>query len=60
MIIAHRIADALERAMVAATFAEAGDRKTALEIMREEPVKPRKHRSVKIRKHVYRRPVLRA
>lgn len=60
MSIANRLAYSLERAMVAVTYAEAGDRKTALEIMQETRVNRRKHTDVKIRKHVYRRPVLRA
>jgi hypothetical protein len=52
--------DAFERAMVAVTFAEAGDQKTALKIMKEKPTNRRKRAGINVRKHVDRRPVLRA
>jgi hypothetical protein len=52
--------DTFDRVMVAVTFAEAGDQKTALKIMKEKPTKRRKQEGMNIRKHVDRRPVLRA
>ncbi|MEJ2284283.1 MAG: hypothetical protein P8X85_11890 [Desulfobacterales bacterium] len=52
--------DTFERFMVAVTFAEAGDQKTALKIMKEKPANRPKRAGIYVRKHVDRRPVLRA
>jgi hypothetical protein len=55
-----KLMDTFERVMVAATFAEAGDQETALKIMKEKPTNRRQRAGMKVRKHVDRRPVLRA
>ena len=55
-----KLVDTFERFMVAVTFAEAGDQETALKIMKEKPTNRRKRVSINVRKHVDRRPVLRA
>jgi hypothetical protein len=55
-----KMIDTFERLMVAVTFAEAGDQETALKMMREKPTNRRKQSGLKVRKHVDRRPVLRA
>jgi hypothetical protein len=60
MLNASKLTDALERIMVAVTFAEAGDQEAALKIMKEKPANRRKRAGMKVRKHVDRRPVLRA
>ena len=52
--------DSFERIMAAVTFAEAGDQETALKIMQEKPANRRKQAVLNVRKHVDRRPVLRA
>jgi hypothetical protein len=49
-----------ERLMTAVTFAEAGQRDTALEIMHEKPVNRSKHKAEKVSKRIDQRPVLRA
>ena len=49
-----------ERLMTAVTFAEAGQRATALEIMHEKPANRSKHKAEKVRKRIDQRPVLRA
>jgi hypothetical protein len=49
-----------ERLMTAVTFAEAGQRDTALEIMHEKPVNRRKNKAEKVSKRIDQRPVLRA
>jgi hypothetical protein len=59
MFNTNKLTDALERIMVAVTFAEAGDQETALKIMKEKPANRRKRAGMKVRKHVDRRPVLR-
>jgi hypothetical protein len=60
MLNMNKLVDTFERIMVAVTFAEAGDRETALKIMKEKPANRRKRAGMKVRKHVDRRPVLRA
>jgi hypothetical protein len=56
----NKLVDTFERMMVAVTFAEAGDQESALEILKEKPTNRRKRAGMKVRKHVDRRPVLRA
>ena len=60
MLNMNKLVDTFERIMVAVTFAEAGDQETALKIMKEKPTNRRKRAGRKVRKHVDRRPVLRA
>ena len=55
-----KLIDAFERVMVAVTFAEAGNQETALKFMKEKPTNRRKQTVMNLRKHVDRRPVLRA
>jgi len=49
-----------EKLMTAVTFAEAGQRDTALEIMNERPVNRSKRKTDKVRNRIDQRPVLRA
>lgn len=49
-----------EKLMTAVTFAEAGQKDTALEILDEKPVNRSKRQTEKIRKRIDQRPVLRA
>jgi len=50
-----------ERLMTAVTFAEAGQRETALKFMNEKPVnRSRKRKSEKAKNRIDQRPVLRA
>jgi hypothetical protein len=49
-----------EKLMTAVTFAEAGQKDTALEIMNEKPVNRSKRPSEKPRNRIDQRPVLRA
>jgi hypothetical protein len=49
-----------EKLMTAVTFAEAGQRDTALEIMNERPVNISKRKAEKVRNRIDQRPVLRA
>jgi hypothetical protein len=49
-----------EKLMTAVTFAEAGQKDTALEIMNEKPVNRSKRRSEKAKNRIDQRPVLRA
>jgi predicted ATPase len=57
MFNAKKWIDALDRWMIAITFAEAGQREMALNVLNE---KPKKKRVVtRARKHVEQRPVLR-
>ena len=56
----NKLTDTFERLMVAVTFAEAGDQETALIIMKEKSANRRKRAGMKVRKHIDRRPVLRA
>lgn len=49
-----------EKLMTAVTFAEAGQKDTALEIMNEKPANRSKRQTEKIRKRIDQRPVLRA
>jgi hypothetical protein len=49
-----------EKLMTAVTFAEAGQKDTALEIMNEKPVNRSKRRSEKPTNRIDQRPVLRA
>ena len=60
MLIMNKLVDTFERLMVAVTFAEAGDHETARRIMKEKAANRRKRSSMKVRKHVDQRPVLRA
>ena len=60
MLDMNKLVDTFERMMVAVTFAEAGDQETALKILKEKPANRRKRAGIKVRKHVDRRPVLRA
>ena len=55
-----KLMDSFERIMAAVTFAEAGDQETALKIMKDKPANRRKRAGLNVRKHVDRRPVLRA
>jgi cell fate (sporulation/competence/biofilm development) regulator YmcA (YheA/YmcA/DUF963 family) len=48
-----------ERLMTAVTFAEAGQKDTALEIMKERPAKRSKRKAEKVRNRIDQRPVLR-
>ena len=49
-----------EKLMTAVTFAEAGQKDTALEIMNERPVNRSKRKTDKVRNRIDQRPVLRA
>ena len=49
-----------EKLMTAVTFAEAGQRDTALEIMNEKPFSRSKRNAEKIKNRINQRPVLRA
>ncbi len=49
-----------EKLMTAVTFAEAGQRDTALEIMNERPANKSKRKADKVRNRIDQRPVLRA
>ena len=49
-----------EKLMTAVSFAEAGQKDTALEIMREKPVRRNKRKAEKVRNWIDQRPVLRA
>jgi hypothetical protein len=49
-----------EKLMTAVTFAEAGQRDTALEIMNEKPFNRNKHNAEKAKNRIDQRPVLRA
>jgi hypothetical protein len=49
-----------EKLMTAVTFAEVGQRDTALEIMKERPVHGSKRNAEKVRNRIDQRPVLRA
>ena len=49
-----------EKLMTAVTFAEAGQKDTALEIMNEKPANRSKRPTEKVRNRVDQRPVLRA
>jgi hypothetical protein len=49
-----------EKLMTAVTFAEVGQRDTALEIMNEKPVNISKRKAEKVRNRIDQRPVLRA
>lgn len=60
MLNMNKLVDTFERMMVAVTFAEAGDQETALKILKEKSANRRKRAVMKVRKHVDRRPVLRA
>ncbi len=48
-----------EKLMTAATFAEAGQSDTALEIISERPLHKRKRKTEKVRNRIDQRPVLR-
>ena len=55
------IINKFERLMTAVTFAEAGQRDTALKFMNEKPVnRSRKRKSEKAKNRIDQRPVLRA
>jgi len=55
------IIDKFERLMTAVTFAEAGQRETALKFMNEKPVnRSSKRKSEKAKNRIDQRPVLRA
>lgn len=60
MLNMNKLVDTFERMMVAVTFAEAGDQETALKILKEKSANRRNRAVMKVRKHVDRRPVLRA
>ena len=49
-----------EKLMTAVTFAEAGQKDTAVEIMNEKPVNRNKRQTEKVRNRIDQRPVLRA
>jgi hypothetical protein len=49
-----------EKLMTAATFAEAGQQDTALEIMKERPAGRSSRKTEKVKKRIDQRPVLRA
>lgn len=49
-----------EKLMTAVTFAEAGQKDTALEIMNERPAKRSKRQTEKVKNRIDQRPVLRA
>ncbi len=59
MFNARRWMDRFDRLMIAITFAEAGQREIALDILSEKP-KKRRRTALRVKKNAEQRPVLRA